>query len=397
MHTNSSSALDAMDELAWEQAAAALAEASRVLSLEQVDDAAAIAADALATLVRVVGDVHPDTANAIAVHGSIAWVRGDVAGAEHHFRAALAIYDRYLDDDDDALVVRPLRLATLERMGMLLSLRGAYVEAERMLREALADACALFGDDDVRVAGAHCALGVCLRFQGRYAEARASYQRSIDLHCDAGLPPSPTHEHNLSGLASAEGDFVLAERHARAAIALRRAAGECNAFFGTDLCGLGDALAGQERFAEAEQCYREGLALYAISCREHVEVAYALHNLGDTLASLQRADEAEQAYLDSIARKRRAFGHAHHEIAATMNNLAALYVQTGRMEEARTLSAGAMVRARSLDVDHPIRVGCEALATQLGAAVTARASTRASTQRAAHASTQDAARAETRD
>ncbi|APR85167.1 TPR repeat protein [Minicystis rosea] len=264
-------------------------------------------------------------------------------------------------------MVRPLRLAPLSRLGYELSIAGAYVEAEALLREALVEAERAFGPDDIRLTEHHNMLAVCLRFAGQYAEARTAYQRAGEIFEAMKVEPTATHFHNLSGLASATGDYVSGETDARKAIEIRRSAGAAGFVIGSDLCGLADALAGQRRFAEAEAAYREALGLYSRDgWGMHPEYAYALHGLGDTLADGGRWEAAEAVYRESIAIKVAALGEHHHEVAATYNNLAAVLVDLGRDKDAVEASARALKIVREvLPPSHPIREGCEALARSI--------------------------------
>jgi tetratricopeptide (TPR) repeat protein len=350
----------------WDAAAADLERAADALAACRFEDARALADGARRTLAEILGPDHPDHANALHTLGQIAAAEGDYATATRHLRAALAVYDGCSADPDDAVVVRPFRAEALATLGEVTFRAGDFPHAEPLLREALAEAEHAWGADALDLARFHNALGVHLRFVGRYAEAEAEYLRAAALREAHGVPHPSTHFHNLSGLATARGDFVAAEAHARAAIALSEAGGDDDGVrLGTDLCGLGDALAGQERFAEAERAYRRGLA--RLSARpDHPEVAYALHNLGDCLAALGRARDAEAAYRASLERKRAVFGDRHPEIAATLSNLAALLADTGRLPEARDASRRAVAMARELlPKGTPIRDGVEGLARSL--------------------------------
>ncbi len=357
-------------EARWEAAAAQLDRAGEALADCRFADARALAEGARDALAELLGPEHPDHANALHTLGLVAAAEGDAETAAGFFEAALAVYDAFSGDEEDAAVVRPLRAEALANLGEARYRTGRLPEAEPLLREALAEAALAHGADALDLDRFHNALGVCLRFAGRYEEAEAAYLRAAALRDAHGVPHSSTHFHNLSGLASARGDFARAEAHARAAITLSEADPRDGITLGADLCGLGDALAGQERFAEAEHAYRRGLACFAASSRpDHPEVAYALHNLADCLAALGRAAEAEAAYGASIDRKRAAFGDRHPEIAATLSNLAALQAETGRLAEARATSARAVELARALlPADAPIRQGVEAFARSLAAA-----------------------------
>lgn len=354
------------DEAAWEMAAAMVEQASDLLESGHVERALRTAREAAARLAEVVGPEHPDVGNARVVAADALAGLGRIGEAEAGYRAALAIYDLY--EGEDADVVRPLRVVALARLGHQLSLAGRYDEAEAGLRDALREAEQVYGAGALELADHANALGVCLRFAGRYEEAAEAYAQAEAYRDAAGVPQPPTHHHNLSGLATARGDYAAAERHARAAVAERRAEDPEGFHLATDLCGLGDALVGLERFTEAEGAYREALALFADTERpDHPEVAYALHNLGDALAAMGRHAEAERVYRDAIERKRTTLGEHHHEVAATLNNLAALLHETGRVDAARHASGEALaIVRRALAPEHPVRAGCESLARALG-------------------------------
>jgi tetratricopeptide (TPR) repeat protein len=280
------------------------------------------------------------------------------------YSAALSILDRFRDED----VVRPMRTATLGRLGAHLARSGDYRRAESLLREALSEVQALAPDDPVAHGSAWNDLGVCLRFAARFDEAEAAYAEAEACFARAGRPAPATLLHNLAGLACARGEPAVAERWARHAVEQRRSDGD-DFLLGTDLCGLGDALAGLGRPDEAEAAYRDGLARYTASGRaDHPEVAWALHGLADALADRKRSDEAEATYRACLELKLRLYGLEHLETAATLSNLATLLAGMGRLAEASELSAQARAVARAvLPTDHPVRQGIDALGRDLGA------------------------------
>lgn len=356
---------DEVDEAQWDEAVAEVERASERVEAGEADVGLTMATRAAERLWEIVGPTHPDYAHARMIEADALSALGRIAEAEARLREALAVHDIY-EDGEDAEVVRPYRLSVLGRLGYLWSLGGRFAEAEAILREALAVAIEVFGADAPELADHYNTLGVCLRFAGRYEEALATYERAAALRGGDEAQPA-AHFHNLSGLASARGDYVAAERWAHRAIDSRRANEDDDFALATDLCGLGDALAGQERHGEAEVIYRDALATFARTARpDHPEVAFALHNLADALVAQGRWDEAEAAYREAIARKRGTLGDESHEVAVTLNNLAAMLAETGRGEEARQASAEAVaIVAKALAPDHPVRQGCEALARSL--------------------------------
>jgi tetratricopeptide (TPR) repeat protein len=348
-----------VDELAWEQAANEHELAAELVASGNLDAAEPAALAAAKALLDVVGDKHPDYASALLTVGLVAEQRGRLREAIELGERALAILDRYHDEP----IVDPIRAAASTQLAYRLALAGRYAEAERLSREALA----LTPNVHPLEANAWINLGVSLRLAGRHENAEAAYSRATALY-EHSREPIPTGlHHNLAGLAFARGEHALAEMHARAALAARERSDDEDTFGrGQDLCGLGDALAGQSRLSEAEQAYREGLDCYARAGRaEHVEVAFALHNLADVLADQQRVSEAEACYERTLALKRERLGAAHHEVAASLSNLAVLYAGSDRLAQALVLSNEAVAIVSSLDEQHPVRIGVQACARSL--------------------------------
>jgi tetratricopeptide (TPR) repeat protein len=351
-------------EARWEAAARLLERAQADLAAGRLAEAEAKAARAAGELAATAGADHPDHAHAIQIQGAILAARGELAAALRRFDQALAIFARY---PDEPLVRAMDRRACAEVADLLIKL-GRFAEAEALLQTLLEENAAEDEDTAFEIEIRNL-LGVCLRLDGRHGEAESAYTRALDLAEKTGRRVPATLLHNLAGLASARGDHATAEHRARAALARRREDGQSGFAIAVELCGLGDALAGQARFDEAESAYREALDLYARSEQpDHPEVAYALHNLADTLVEQGRAAEAERAYRQSLARKERCFGGDHLEVAASLNNLAALLFENGRGEEARALGRRAVAIARrTLAPEHPVRAGCESLAREIGA------------------------------
>lgn len=349
-----------IDEVRWEQAAARLDESAALLADGRIDEALALAQQCADELREVVGPEHPDYANALALLGELALVRGELERASEQLEAALEILELHMDEHAD--IVAPMRPPMLDLLARTHIGVGRYDQAEALIRAAIDESERL--GDELGLCVQTQTLGVLLRFAGRYDEAAEAYAWSAQLQRERGEPLGAEHFHNLAGLALARGDAPLAETHARQAVALRS---DDDFGLAMDLCGLADALAEQGRGDEAEPHYRRALELYAQSDRpEHPEVAFALHNLADLLTSLGRLDEAEAAYRESLTRKLATLGPNSPDEAGTRNNLAALLAERGRLAEAREQSALACTIVRDrLAPDHPIRIACESLASSL--------------------------------
>jgi tetratricopeptide (TPR) repeat protein len=322
----------------------------RVSSVRGTTDAAeSLAVAAARALLDILGEGHPDYANALALAALVAEHHGRLHQAIDLGRHVLAILEPRRD------VAQPIRASASMQLAYRLGVAGHHAEAEQLSREALALTSALHPFE----AQAWISLGVSLHFGGRHDEAEAAYDRAVELYerADERIP-SDLHR-NLASLASARGDHGMAEFHARAALTARE---RSDAFaHGQNSCALGHALAGQGRASEAEDAYREGLACYTRAGRaEHVEVAFALQSLADVLAEQDRVAEAEACYEHALALERRLLGAAHHELAVSESKLAVLYARSGRLPQARALAIEAVVRVRVLPEHHPTRLGVEA-------------------------------------
>lgn len=340
------------DEQAWEAAAALLDAAGEALAAERLGEAEALSRRALAELTVAVGADHPDAGNACATLAEVLLLQG-------RFEEALPLLDRAVQSClpwVGEAAADPIRWRALGLRADALTRLADYSEARAVLDGLLAELDPRSPEATV----ARGSLGVLLRFQGQWTEAEAQYLQV--------LAATPEGErcvvlHNLAGLAAARGDFAASERWARQALATHR--DRRTRRYATDLAGLADALAGQGRSASAAANYRRAIDLLVAINPNDPEIAYARHNLGDALAAAGEHREAEAAYQDALARKRVMFGERHPEIAGTLNNLAALHADQGRMAEARSRSAEAVAAVQDLALDHPIRVGVLAFASSL--------------------------------
>src|SRR5688572_20692365 len=123
-----------VDELAWEQAASEHELAAELVASGNLDAAEPTANAAAQALLDIVGDEHPDYANALVTVATIAEQRGRLREAIELGERALAILDHYRDEP----IVDPIRVAASTQLAFRLALAGRYAEAERLSREALA-------------------------------------------------------------------------------------------------------------------------------------------------------------------------------------------------------------------------------------------------------------------
>jgi tetratricopeptide (TPR) repeat protein len=174
-------------------------------------------------------------------------------------------------------------------------------------------------------AAANC-LGVLAKDPGHYEQAATHYAEAIDVLADAdGAYPQlrATLQHNLAGLAHIRGEYVRAEAPARLAVALRR------------------------QVPDVSDC----------------EIAADETVLGAVLAGVEQArrrfDKADNLLHEVVGIKRKVLGDDHPEIAAALNNLAALEAEQGRPAQARdTYGEALRIFDLALGPERPHSVAC---------------------------------------
>lgn len=238
-----------------------------------------------------------------------------------------------------------LTLAEIERG------RGEYASCEARLVE-LVDRL----EDPALLARALTALAITRKEVGDHDQAHRLYTRIGDLlpADDAGLQ-ADLH-HNLAGLAYARERYDQAERYARQAVELRRAAGASELGLAPDRAVLAAALAARHHYDEA----RHELALALAACRasrppRRYEIAVQLHNLAAVEHASGQPGRAEELYREALALKEELLGPDHAEIALLANNLGTLLHERQRGDEAAVLLRRALAIAeRGYPANHPV-------------------------------------------
>jgi tetratricopeptide (TPR) repeat protein len=186
------------------------------------------------------------------------------------------------------------------RTGYYLFTRFQYVEAERLLKQALELRKRLLGDEHLDVANSLNALAELYREWGRYRDAEPLYQQALSMK-----------------------KRLLEEEHPDVA---------------TILSNLAELYHRQWRLSELEPLYLNALKLKKrLLGEEHQDVATILNNLAEFYSSQGRYTEAERLYKQALDLRKRALGENHQDVAQTLNNLARLYCIQGLYTQAESL------------------------------------------------------------
>jgi CHAT domain-containing protein/tetratricopeptide (TPR) repeat protein len=248
--------------------------------------------------------------------------------ADSLLRGALAIWRRTLGPEH-------LHVATaMNNFGVMVQRQGDYVRAEPLLREALRIARRVHGAEHPVVATLTDNLGVLLLDQGDHHGA--------ELLCREGLAIrrkvlSKDHAllafslNNLAVLLWDRGDCASAERLYREALSIRRMAfGDGHYHTARSLNNLARLLAEKGDHIAAERMYRKALAI----CREqvgheHPLDALILSNLGDLYLDQRDHRAAEQCYREALLLRRRLLGEEHPYVVRSYWQLARVLITLG--------------------------------------------------------------------
>jgi tetratricopeptide (TPR) repeat protein/Mrp family chromosome partitioning ATPase len=264
--------------------------------------------------------------------------------AESLYRRALAIDESRLGRDHDDIAVG------LNNLGVVLQRTNRLVEAEALLRRAVTIAEKTSGTDSTNVAGRLSNLAHLLQETNRHAEAESLVRRALEID-EKSLGPEDPHIAvrlcNLAQLLHDTNRLVEAEPLMRRALAIdEKVFGPDHPNVATDLSNLSLLLLDTNRLAEAEPLIRRALAIDEKSLGpDHPDVAIRLNNLAHLLRITNRLLEAEPLMRRALDIDERRFGPDHPRVAARLNNLAELLEATDRPEDAELLHR----RARAID------------------------------------------------
>ena len=276
--------------------------------------------------------------------------------AEPHYRRALALTEKHLDEN------HPETAICLNNLATLLQATNRLAEAEPLMRRALAIDEASFGKDHPNVARCLNNLAQLLQATNRLAEAEPLMRRALAID-EASFgndhPNVAIRLNNLARLLQDTNRLAEAEPLMRRALAIDEASfGKDHPEVATDLNNLAALLQDTNRLAEAEPLMRRALAMDEASFgNDHPKVANRLNNLAQLLKATNRLAEAEPLMCRALAIDEASFGNDHPKVALRLNNLARLLQDTNRLAEAEPMMARAWrIFEDSLGSAHPSTV-----------------------------------------
>lgn len=299
------------------------------------------------------GDSDLLTADAAETLARQMQTQGKYLEAEPLLRRALAIRERVLGGEDPRVADTILKLAGL------LGAQNRSADAERFFRRAIAVQEKAFGPESAEVADTLFQFGEFKRGAASFSEAQTIHKRAYDLRValygeeDLRVASSIAA---LAALAASEDLVADAESLFRRALMIREKALGENAPEVLELVNpLASMLLRQGRADEAEPLLRRQLAaeemLYGTGDPRLVSKLTAI---ADICLRQERVGEAGPFFERAITIIEAAQGRESTELAGLLNNLGFVYHVEGRTREAGELWKRALdIRRKALGPDHP--------------------------------------------
>lgn len=268
-----------------------------------------------------------------------------------HFEAATAFAEEFKIAQPTAKL--------LNNVAQYVSARGSYLQAEMLMRRALAIEEVSFGPNHPEVSRDLNNLAALLYSTNRISEAEPLMRRalSIEEECYGSEHPRvATSLSNLAQLLQATNRLAEAEPLMRRALMIdEQSYGEPHPNVSAALNNLAALLQATNRMREAEPLMRRALVIDEQSYgSQHPNVAIRLNNLAQLLLATNRPEEAEPLMRRVVTIFEQCLGDSHPNIATALNNLAQLLQVTDRVEEAEPLIRRSIaIDEYTLGTDHP--------------------------------------------
>ena len=245
-----------------------------------------------------------------------------------------------------------------ENLSQALCGQSRNIEAEALVRRALAQERKLLPPDHADIALSLNDLAVYLHQQGKFPEAEARQREALAMRQRLFQGDHPNVAESLDNLGStlfAQDKLAEAEPYQRQALAMRRRLfGEVSPQVAFSLNSLGSLLYRACKLEEAQTMFEEALAVrWKLQGPAHPDIATSLNNVGGVLLLRGKYDEAETNLLRGLAMRKMFLGTNHMDVAESLNNLAVLYQRQGRLVEAEAAQTEQLELSRRVLGRHP--------------------------------------------
>ena len=306
---------------------------------------------------RATGPQSPVTATAMVTLAQVLQAQGQRAQmmeAETLLRRALAIRVKSLGPNHADVASALLTLGQIELN------QNRVNDAERDVLRAITIDETTLGPDNLITALARMQLGNLRHRQMRDAEAIDIFDRALAVFRNTTASGQadftvPVALNNIAEIYQTQGRLQPAEERFMEALSLlEKKLGADNVHVTAILSNLGELRHAQGRFAEAEQLTQRSLAIREkVLGADHPDVAISLNNLAVLFSKQGRAAEAERLLERVLAIHQKVYGPEHPITATTLNNVALAQTYLGRNSDAERLYHKSLaIREKSLGLMH---------------------------------------------
>ncbi|KAH8684468.1 putative kinesin [Tricladium varicosporioides] len=280
-------------------------------------------------------------------------IKGQYIRAEGMFRQALQLQETVLKKGHPSILINMNNLAAS------FCDQGKYIEAEIMERQILHLQEMVFGKDCPDTLLSMNSLAIVLSRQGKYVEAEAISRQALQLQERVLGKDHPDTLSSMSNLAidlSSQGKYIEAEVMHRQALQLQeKVLGKDHPDTLLSMNSLSIDLSSQGNYAEAEAISRRALQLQErVLGKDHPDTLLSMNNLAIDLSSQGKYVEAESMSRQAVQLQEVVLGKDHPDTLLSMNNLAIVLSSQGKYAEAEAISQQAVqLQEMALGKNHP--------------------------------------------
>jgi tetratricopeptide (TPR) repeat protein len=256
-------------------------------------------------------------------------------------------------------VLLPEASQLLYRVGVYLTKRGLYKEAETLLIQASAIEETLLGTDHLRILPVLNALASVYYKNGKYSLVEPLLLRSLALGEKILEGKHPEMGDSLNTLARTyhkQGRYNEAEPLFQRALALQQQIlGGQHPDVAATMNNLASLYNRQGKYEQAETLYTQALAIkQQVLSAQDPRIASSLHNLALLYSRQGKYEQAEVLYMQALKIFEQALGQEHPDVALALSNLAGAYQEQGRYVEAEPLYQRIfLISHKLLEPEHP--------------------------------------------
>lgn len=261
--------------------------------------------------------------------------KGDFEAAEQYYRETLELRRQIQGEQNEATARAMVMLAGL------LGEKSAFDESEKNFRQALAIQEIQLGEKHPEVAETILQLGILFHHQANLDRAEFYYRKALELNRTLHDNTHPAVVQSLLSYATVlreKGDYQAAEPLMREVLEIQQEIlGSEHPTTVTSMYELAILLRDKKepQLVQAAGLFHDVIAMNREQRgADHYFVGKSLFELGIAFSKMKQLDEAEQTYRQSLAVFRRAWPEGHPDIALALTGIGVTLTRKGHPAEA---------------------------------------------------------------